>query len=215
MKLFTILLDLLYPPKCVFCAKILKDNETDICNKCRIDIPEISGTIRRGEGNCECYSVYDYKNTVATSIRRFKFHGQQQYSTAYARCIAMKLLREHAEFDVLSWVPISDKRAKERGYRQSKLLAEAVAQELRIEAIQTLRKIRDNPAQSSMKSAAARTRNVKNAYEAISPEHFSGKRVLLIDDVVTSGATLSECSSALQKAGAQSVICATLAAVGI
>lgn len=206
------LLDLIYPPKCVFCGRLLKKNETDVCAKCRVALPEVVGSIERGEFFRCCWSVYYYEGFVAQSILRYKFGGMQQYADAYGRETAMLLLRSHVEFDVLTWVPVSDRRRRARGYDQSGLLAQAVASELGVPCTRTLRKKRDNPPQSRLRDHERRRANVLNAYEAVQEENFCGKRVLLIDDVITSGATLSECSRVLRTAGAAEVVCATLAA---
>ena len=154
--------------------------------------------------------MYPYEGVVAESLRRFKFSGQSQYAASFGRMLA-PLLRT-APFEVLSWVPVSAKRRRSRGYDQTELLAHAVAKELELPCTQTLQKIRHNPAQSSQRDAAARRANVLGAYRAVSPERFAGRSVLLIDDILTTGATLSECSRVLLTAGASSVVCAALAA---
>lgn len=211
MRLFSSLLDLIYPPKCVFCGKLLADRETDLCAKCRAEAPAVGEHIKRGECYRECYGVYYYEGRVKESLRRFKFGGKACYAEAYGRLIAMELLRQRAEFDVLTWVPIGKKRARERGYHQTMLMAQAVARELGVEAVQTLKKIKDNPAQSGLHSTAARKQNVAGVYEVTQAERFAGKTVLLIDDIITSGATLSEAARTLQRGGAGCVVCATLA----
>ncbi len=212
MNLISWFLDLLYPPKCVFCANLLKTNETDLCGKCRCDLPHVTFPFHRGEAYEACYAAYYYEADVAKSVRKFKFAGRKRYAQAYGNILAMLILRERIEFDILSWVPISDKRARQRGYRQSKLIAQAIARELNIEAIQTLEKVKDNPAQSSLKKPKEREENVHGVYHAIDGEMIEKKRILLVDDVITSGATLCECARTLKKAGAKSVVCATLAA---
>ena len=212
MKAVTWLLDLLYPPRCVFCRKLLRSDETDVCKKCRGRLPQIDGTFKRGKFFTQCCSVYEYRDEAADSLKRYKFGGLRHYAAAYGRLLAMCILRERLEFDVLTWAPISKKRRKGRGYDQSRLLAEAVARELGVQCVQTLEKIRDNPAQSTMKDAAARHANVMGVYRAVMPERFAGRRVLLIDDIITTGATLSECSFVLLNAGAAEVLCATVAA---
>lgn len=212
MKLFTWLLDLIYPPKCAFCGKLLAKDETEICGKCRKSLPEVSGSIKRGDSYLQCWSVYYYEDCVVDSVHRFKFGGMQQYAQVYGRLIAMALLRSKVEFDVLTWVPISRNRRRQRGYEQTQLIAETVAAELGCDCVQTLKKVIDNPPQSLQKSAAKRRGNVMNAYQAVHPERFRGKRILLIDDIITTGATLSECSKTLRTAGAAQVECATLAA---
>ena len=212
MKAVTWLLDLLYPPRCVFCRKLLRSDETDVCKKCRGRLPQIDGTFKRGKFFTQCCSVYEYRDEAADSLKRYKFGGLRHYAAAYGRLLAMCILRERLEFDVLTWAPISKKRRRARGYDQSRLLAEAVARELGVQCVQTLDKIRDNPAQSTMKDAAAWHANVMGVYRAVMPERFAGRRVLLIDDIITTGATLSECSFVLLNAGAAEVLCATVAA---
>lgn len=215
MRLIQWLLELLYPPKCVFCGKLLKKTEQDLCRKCRYALPEAEQSLKRGSYYTECFSVYYYEEFVADSVRRFKFGGMQQYAGAYGRLIAMRLMQKRVSFDVLSWVPVSDKRCRERGYDQTMLLAECVAAELGVQCVRTLRKVKHNPPQSRQPDAAARHANVINAYCAVDAERFIGRRVLLIDDVITTGATLSECSHTLRSAGASTVVCATLAAARI
>ena len=101
-------------------------------------------------------------------------------------------------------------RLRKRGYSQSRLLAEECARLLGAETAPLLRKRRYRPPQSRKTGEAARAANVSGAFSAVHPERFAGKRVLLIDDVVTTGATLSECARVLLTAGAEEVVCATL-----
>lgn len=211
MKLIAWLLDLIYPPKCTFCGKLLQKDETDLCGLCRRTLPEVNGAIKRGENFRQCWSVYYFEDFVVDSIHRFKFSGMQQYAQVYGRLIAMMLLRNKVSFDILTWVPISKNRRRKRGYEQTYLIAKTVAAELGRTCVPTLKKVLDNPPQSVQKSAANRRGNVLNAYQAVHPERFSGKRVLLIDDIITTGATLGECSKTLRMAGAEQVECATLA----
>ena len=209
------LLDLIYPPKCVFCGRLLQKNETDLCKKCRFSLPEAPVKLQNAEFFHQCWAVYEYDAAVRESILRYKFSGMQQYSEAYGRLIAMKLLRERVSFDILTWVPVSDKRKRKRGYDQSFLLANAVAKEMGVSCVRTLRKTIDNRAQTALEGVPARKANVLGVYEAYMPERFREKRVLLIDDVITTGATLSECSRVLLTAGAAQVDCAALAATQI
>lgn len=213
MRLLDWLLDLIYPPKCVFCGRLLQSGETDLCGKCRHSLPTFDGSVKRGKFYRQCWPVYTYEGAVVESIHRFKFSGMQQYAAAYGRLIAAMLLRCRVEFDVLTWVPISAKRRRKRGYDQSRLIAKTVAGELKVPCVRTLEKYRDNKPQSRQKNAARRETNVLNAYRSVHPENFAGKRVLLIDDIITTGATLTECSKILKIAGAGEVECAVLAAV--
>lgn len=212
MKLLDRFLDLLYPPKCVFCTKLLRREETEICRRCRTELSEISHSIKRGQFFDGCHSVFYYEDTVADAIKRFKFQGRSEYAACLGRLMAMRILRENVAFDLITWAPVSKKRLRKRGYDQSYLLAQEIAKELGVPCVRTLRKRRDNPPQSTRHDFAERQANVLNVYQAVSSEAFYGKRVLVIDDVITSGATLSECCRILKTAGAGSLVCATLAA---
>ena len=130
MKLLTWLLDLLYPPKCVFCGRLLAENETDLCGRCRRELPTAEREIKRGEFFTGCTCVYYYENAVRQSVLRFKFRSMRQYADAYGRLLAMRLLPEREAYDLLTWVPVSAKRRRQRGYDQAELLAERVAAEL-------------------------------------------------------------------------------------
>jgi predicted amidophosphoribosyltransferase len=94
------------------------------------------------------------------------------------------------------------------------LLAQAVSAELGIPAIQTLEKFRDNRANSGLRDPAERRANVLGVYRPVQPGRFRGKRVLLLDDIVTTGATASECARVLLTAGAEEVIFGAVAAGG-
>ena len=156
-------------------------------------------------------ALWYYEGNVRSSILRYKFRGNRSYCCSYGRLLAMKLLQEDLSFDILTWVPISPRRKFRRGYDQVELIARAVAQELGIPLTPTLRKIRHNQPQSTMKDAAARRANVLGVYRVIAPEIVAGKRILLLDDILTTGATLSECARILLTAGAKEVNCATVA----
>jgi ComF family protein len=115
------------------------------------------------------------------------------------------------KFDLISWVPVSRQRKRERGYDQCFLLAKELGRILEQEPVELLRKEKNIQPQSRLKDAAERRANVMGVYCVPWPERVRGKRVLLVDDVVTTGSTLSECARALLMAGAEDVVCVTLA----
>lgn len=212
MKVLQWLLKLLYPPKCVFCTELLKDEETDICGHCRRSIPRLEQPVKRGSFFEACHSLYDYEDKVADAVKRFKFRGRSQYAVCFGSLIAMELLRRNVEFDYITWAPVSRRRRRKRGYDQGQLLAKQIARDLQMPCGRALEKIRDNPPQSTRKDVAARQGNVLNVYRGVNTEQWKGKRVLVVDDVITSGATLSECCRILKTAGAGSLVCASFAA---
>ena len=208
------LLDLLFPPKCVFCGKVLSGGERGFCARCQKELPWLEGAAaeQSGEFFSLCASPLAYRDQVRDSIRRYKFKGRQGYHRTYGRLVA-QCVRGHlaGRYDLITWVPLSDRRRKERGYDQAFLLCGAAALELGGVAVETLRKDRNTRAQSGLDDDGARRANVLGAYAVVDPERVAGKRVLLIDDVITTGSTISECARILRAAGASDVVCATLA----
>ncbi len=113
---------------------------------------------------------------------------------------------------MISWVPVSPLRHFTRGYDQSQLVAKALARELGASSVKVLKKIHHTPPQSGLKDAAQRKANVLGVYQVCTPGVIAGKRILLIDDVVTTGATASECARTLLAAGAKEIVLAAIAA---
>ena len=207
-------LEWLFPRKCILCRTILGKDETDLCRSCRTGQPEYPYGKKKVPHIAGLTAVWVYEGNVRRSIHRYKFTGARHYAGAYGRLAAMRIQRDLPQADIITWVPISGKRLRERGYDQVELLARAVSAELGIEAIPLLEKIRDNRANSGLKTPAERRANVLGVYRAVTPERLRGKRVLLLDDIVTTGATASECARVLLTAGAEEVIFAAVAAAG-
>ncbi len=207
------ILHLLFPPKCVLCKRLLTKQETDICHNCRTETSEFRQNKRKIPYIEKWIALWYYKGNVRTSLLRYKFHNRRSYADAYGRFLAMKLLNEFPDdFDILSWVPLSNRRRRKRGFDQVSLLAQAVGKELNIKPIPVLRKKQDTAAQSTMINAAARRANILGAYCVPDPSLIKGKRILLLDDIITTGTTVSECGKMLTIAGAKSISCAAVAA---
>jgi len=213
MGFLSSVLDLLFPPKCVFCRKVLSKGEHGLCASCNESLPFTDDFGKQdGEFYDFCIAPLYYKDFVRKSILRYKFSGASAYAETYGRLLA-KCIREcpDAKYDIITWVPLSTKRERSRGYDQAMLLALATALELDDVAVETLKKHKDVQAQSELGGKDERSANISGAYEVTDTELIAGKRVLIIDDVVTTGSTLNECAKKLLSAGASSVICAALA----
>lgn len=206
------LLTLIYPPKCVFCYRILEKQETDICLNCRKELPYAESLHRSIPYSKKNTAVFFYEGYVRESILRYKFRRKRLYAAPYGRLLAMKLLQEAPEYDVITNVPVSRARRRKRGYDQALELARATARELGRDVQPLLTKIRNNPAQSGISAPEHRRANVLGVYRVIDHSLVRGRKILLIDDVMTTGATLSECCKTLLDAGAAQVSCAVLAA---
>lgn len=201
--------DLLFPPRCMFCRKILRTGTA--CEDCLQRLTR-NDTNRTGTYFLRCCVPMLYEGSVRDAIIRFKFQNQPGYATEFGRILARCIQDNLAgAYDLITWVPVSEERLKKRGYDQAMLLAMAAALELQDVAVETLKKPTDNAAQSSLKDQKARKVNVQDAYLVPEPELVEGKRILLIDDIITTGATLDEASRTLLEAGAKSVVAAALA----
>ena len=213
MKLYEYLLDLLFPRKCVLCRELLESGEQDLCRKCRCESPEYPNRKENLQFLDSFTAVWYYEGDVRSSLLRYKFHNVQCYADSYGRLLAMKLLENHPEgFDCLTWVPISRLRNLRRGYDQVELLAKAVGRELGMTPVPLLKKVRHNRPQSSLRDAAGRRGNVLGAYRERNREQIPGSRILLLDDILTTGATAGECARVLLTCGAKEVHCAAVAA---
>lgn len=199
------LLRLVYPPKCVLCTRLLPADQTGLCHDCRTSIKEYP-TPRIRLPHLESWTVlWYYEGDVRDSILRFKFGHRPAYAKTYGQLLAMKVLQDSVSYDLLTWVPTAPQRQRKRGYDQVALLARATAKQLGTEAVPVLKKIRNNPPQSGLGNAAQRRANVLGAYRLLSSVQVAGKRILLIDDVITTGATAGECARMLLTAGAKEV----------
>ena len=210
MKLFDALLDLLFPEKCPFCGRVR--DEAGVCPDCMKSLPwtDEAGGLRELEPGLLCAAPLWYAGSVREAIRRFKFRGGVRAAGPLGGLIAQCAAeRFSGGFDVVTWVPVSDKRLRKRGYDQSLLLAESACALWGVKPERLLRKVRDNPAQSGLKDAAARWRNTRRVYRPAGDAE--GKRVLLIDDVCSTGSTLCSCARTLRAAGAAEIVCAAAA----
>lgn len=196
------LLELLFPPKCVLCRRVLRREQTDLCPQCRADTPEANCRSRRIPHLAKLSALWYYEGSVRNSILHFKFRGKRNYGQVYGRLLAMHLLQQEADFQLITWVPISRRRKWLRGYDQVELIAQSLSRELGIPALPLLQKTRHNRAQSSLTGADARRANVLGVYRVLQPSAAEGKTILLVDDIVTTGATISECARTLLSAGA-------------
>lgn len=157
-----------------------------------------------------CIAPFTYSDKVRESVIRFKFHSKVGNCKflAFAMIKAFENYRE--KYDMIVPVPISLKRKMQRKYNQCELLAEEISKNTGITCKNMLVKIIDNPAQHDIASVY-KNENVKNAYKVNPDFKIQGKRILLIDDVCTTGNTLKECAKTLLESGAKSVICLVIA----
>ncbi len=209
------ILELLYPPKCPFCGRLLSaEGREDVCPECRAALPWTgSGAVTRGSYFSACVSPLYYRDLARQGLLRFKFRRKSAAGSCFGRLMA-ECVKAHLsyEIDLVTYVPLSFLRLRKRGYSQSRLLAEALAAQLGLPCVPLLRKRRHTRPLSGVRGEEKRRAIVSGAFALRrgAEAKLADKCVLLADDVITSGATLGECSRVLLTAGADRVVCATL-----
>ena len=169
----------------------------------------------RGDYFSECIAALHYTGSVREAILRYKFHGAQAYAHAFGKLLAERIGSEfQGQFDILSWVPLSRDRRRRRGYDQAGLLARHAALQLGYTVEPVLKKRHGVKPQSVSGDKTRRRANIADAYSVIDAGRVTGKRILLVDDIVTTGSTMSECARTLLLAGAEDVMGAALAVAG-
>ena len=213
MKLFQTLLDLLYPPRCMFCHQYLPRGEKAVCCSCRetLKVLEARERMQTLPGLALCTSLFRYEGRVRDAILRYKFHALSFYSREFASMMAENMTESELACDLITWVPLSRKRKRSRGYDQAGLLAKELAERTDVPCSCLLVKKRDTPPQSGSGGREARKKNISNAYRLKKGIDLTGKTILLIDDIVTTGATLEECAAVLAAGGAACIKAATIA----
>ena len=206
-------LDLLFPQRCPFCSDRRPLGQRGICEACKKTLPYMEpDRILRSVDGYTCAVTFHYERMVRDAIHALKFKRQSARARALAPYLVQTVSEElGGEFDVVTYVPISSVRRFRRGFDQTQLLAKHCCRIWDVELVKMLRKVRNNPPQSTVKTAKARKKNVENVFRVLPDAGIAGRRILLIDDLTTSGSTLSVCAKLLTEAGAASVVCAALA----
>lgn len=209
------LLDLLFPPLCLRC-----ENEgTWLCPPCRAKVPHAltRPPLRPFSNTPETFSCFRFSEPwVSKLIHRIKFGGSFAYLSPIAHILVERLAVEHTSFDAITFVPLHKKRKRERGFDQAELLARHVAHQLGIPFRPLLRRVKHTHAQAEL-SVDTRRENVVGAFQPnaqvdILPNFaYEERSVLLIDDVVTTGATLAAASTILKAFGIERVTAITIA----
>lgn len=206
------LLELFFPGRCVFCGRPHRADSP--CSDCQRELPWLveAAAESRMEFVDLCASALRYQEGARRSVLRLKFARRWGYVRTLGP-ITAQCARDHlaGRFDTVSWVPLSPRSLRRRGFDQAELLAGYVADAFGMEAVGLLKKKDRVKRQSSIRDEARRRANVLGAYSLLAGAQVRGKRILLVDDVVTTGATLSECARVLRTAGCEGVVAVTLA----
>ncbi len=209
-------LDMLFPRRCGGCGAYGAGLWCTDCDRRtrRFDARESRSTLRlSGETDLSVISAVPFEGALREAVHALKFGGAPHLADTFApwMCAAWRHAGgDDLPVDVVLAVPLHRARERERGYNQSEWLARRIATELRSRYTHNaLRRVRATD-QQALLSPVQRLTNVRDAFSA-NRELLHGKRVMIIDDVLTTGATLTECASACRQAGAAGVAALTLA----
>ena len=196
---------MIYPQVCSICGKL---NRESLCNKCRIKLEkefnfQVDDYSNSEKNFIEHSYFFKYENLIRNQILSYKFQEKAYIYKTIGKFLEKKqksfeILRK---YDIILIVPISIQRKMKRGYNQSELLAKEIAKILQIKIdTKTLKKIKNNITQSTL-NKEQREQNVIGAYKIKNIETNKNKKILIFDDIYTTGSTSNECAKVLVQAG--------------
>ena len=207
------ILDLIYPPTCGFCGKI---NKKHLCTKCANKIKKYEiGRIDRIHNKYFNYQIkiLKYENEIRDKIIDYKFNESSYLYKTFGKIILNneKIYGFLKNYDIILCVPIHIRRKMQRGYNQSELIANEIAKNTGITYMaKNLVKIKNTEKQSTL-TKSQRVENVENAFAVKEANKIVNKKIILFDDIYTTGSTVNECSRVLKKAGAKEIAVLTVA----
>lgn len=224
-------LNILYPGRCPVCHRILKDQNTLVCPECagtfqpviRDYCMKCGKVVRQDEEYCpECRKrkrIFDqgrcgfvYTEKMRQSLIRYKYYGSREYSAYYgaALCRILGKTIRRWEPDIIIPIPLYPRKKRMRGFNQAEVLADEIGRNLHLPvASDVLLKVRETRSQKKL-NAGERRQNLKGAFRC--RQSLKGLRILLVDDVYTTGSTMETAAQCLREAGAAKVFFVVLAA---
>ena len=203
---------LLFPKRCPICRRLIEEAVL-LCPGCaRALRPTGAHARQNGDLFDACYSPFYYREPLRSAFLRYKFEGFRHYAPLFGRWMADCLnANEVCGFDLVTWVPLSSLRRMRRGYDQAQLLAAEISERLNLPLQRTLKCRYHRPLSGMRGEQALRSARMLNTCRVRRGSDVRGRHILLVDDIITTGATLNECARMLKTAGAAEVVCVTLA----
>lgn len=232
VKFFNFVFKILFPSniKCVICSREVFENGF-LCAKCKENLPRISTYCLRcgtqiddcdASSYCEickkesavfslARSPFVYENQIVSLVRKFKYDGKKHLADFMAEEMVKCYEKSNFPADLILFVPLFEKREKKRGFNQAELLANGISKLVNIPISKgNLKRTKDTKTQTKLKYGQ-RKENVQDAFVVSNHSEFEGKRVLIIDDIYTTGATMKSLCLELKKSNVKSIMCLTFA----
>ncbi len=222
------LFDLFYPNICMSCGQALKSQEKIICIKCLLRLPKTGfhfhedNPISRvfwGRINIEAatsFLFFSKQGRVQSLMHNLKYRGQKEVGIKLGSLFGAELIESplYQNIDFIIPVPLHPKKLSKRSFNQSLMIAKGLSESMQIEINQDLKR-KVHTSTQTKKSRYDRWKNVKDIFEIPNGNRLEGKKVLLVDDVLTTGATLEACANKLLEVEGVTICIATLAYANI
>ncbi|HEY9166218.1 MAG TPA: ComF family protein [Candidatus Kryptonia bacterium] len=216
-----------YPPSCTTCSRDLKRGEFYICSRCWDSFERVARTETIIQGIEEKFLrdesidamdavfLFGDDSRVRTAVHLLKYNGAEAIAKRFGVLIAAKIAADvkMSSCEVIAPVPLHSARERERGYNQSELITRSVACELRVLHLPRLLKRTRQTQTQTLFDAEGRRRNIAGAFTVDDrlANRVAGRKILLVDDVITTGSTIRECAGELKKGGASEIYAASAA----
>lgn len=200
--------DLIYPRGCEVCGKSLVQSEKYLCTDCLADFPFADRNFVAGEDVLEQFELscrpeqlfalfyYDKHSDYKNLVHLVKYHGYRKLGVWLGRMLGEQM-KSDCRADCIVPIPLHKKRERRRGFNQAQEIARGINDVLHIELLEdVVERVRNNVSQTG-KNAAERLKNVEDIFRLTCPEKVRGRHVLLVDDVITTGATIGACLRAV------------------
>lgn len=204
------LLNYIFPPKCIFCNNVGSTFCRSCLEECKL-LKSVTSKIENHEGSAKLISIYEYAGLVRECIKTSKY-GSRQFSALKILATTATLYLKNLGLKVNTYtvvpIPASKQKLSSRGFNQAELIAQTFSKIFKLPMNKSiLSRVVDTQHQYGLKKRE-RTENLKDAFKVTAD--VTGKNILLVDDICTSGATFLEASSVLKKAGAKNIVCLAL-----
>jgi ComF family protein len=223
MRLIKDLAYFLYPPCCEVCGRVLMEGEEILCSGCYLDIPRTNFHIDKDNEvarvfwgrvkieHATSYFFFNKGSLYQPLLHRLKYQGRGDIGIYMGKIFAAEIMNsEFARADMIVPVPLHPKKQRKRGYNQSMKIAEGMTKilEIPIERNVLIRSTFTDT--QTRKSRFDRFLNMQGKFEVVDEERIKGKKILLVDDVVTTGSTLEACATVLLDVGCGGVMVVTV-----
>ncbi len=205
---------MIFPERCPYCSALIEPLEI-ACEHCFDEIRRKHMPIKGGARGYRCVSSFVYAGKVRRLILRLKFGGRVQFVPQINEILVNDITETYGKnaFDLITCVPLYTEDQRDREYNQSEMLARSLGKMLGVPYADTLLKVKKTKKQHNLKYAERKT-NLSGAFQLIDKEIVQGKRILIVDDVITSGYTLGTCAKVLNRGKPEIICCAAIANAG-